>query len=188
MSSREDLAVTNLYQPSMRTFRYATSQILVHWLAAALIVFLLVTGTFVLAELPNTPEKTGNFRIHMILGALAALLVVARVLLRRRHPLPPAVVAERWARLGHMGLNVLVLLLAVSGSVLALQSGVADAVLGNGMLPESLDGWTLRKVHGLLSRLLMALIAVHVLAALYHQWIVRDGLLLRMRPGKTRSS
>lgn len=171
----------------MSTFRYAPSQILVHWLVAALVIFLLVTGTVVLAELPNTAAKTGNFRIHMILGALAAALVVVRVLLRRRKPQPPAVVAERWARLGHMGLNILVLLLAVSGMVLALQSGVLAAVLGTAPLPESLDGLTLRKVHGLLSRLLMALVAVHVLAALYHQWIVKDGLLLRMRPGKKQA-
>lgn len=169
---------------TMNRFRYATSQIAVHWLAAALIVFLLVTGTFVLAEMPNTAEKVGNFRIHMILGALAASLVVARVLLRRRKPQPPAVVAEKWAHLGHMGLNLLVLVLAMSGVVLALQSGVLAAVLGSAPLPESLEGWTLRKVHGLTSRLLMALVAVHVLAALYHQWIVKDGLLLRMRPGK----
>lgn len=171
----------------MSTFRYAPSQILVHWLAAALIVFLLVTGTFVLADMPNTADKVGSLRVHMILGALAGVLVVARVWLRRRRPQPPAVVAERWARLGHMGLNVLVLLLVVSGAALALQSGVADAVFAGAALPESLEGLTLRKVHGLLTRLLMALIAVHVLAALYHQWIVRDGLLLRMRPGKPRS-
>lgn len=171
----------------MSTFRYAPSQIAVHWLAAALIVFLLITGTFVLAEMPNTADKTGNFRIHMILGALAAGLVVARVLLRRINPRPPAVVAEKWARLGHMGLNLLVLLLAMSGVALSLQSGVLAAVLGSAPLPESLDGWTLRKVHGLLTRLLMALVAVHVLAALYHQWIVKDGLLLRMRPGKKRT-
>ena len=98
----------------MNRFRYATSQIAVHWLAAALIVFLLVTGTFVLAEMPNTADKIGNFRIHMILGALAAGLVVARVLLRRVKPRPPAVVAEKWAHLGHMGLNLLVMLLAGS--------------------------------------------------------------------------
>lgn len=171
----------------MSTFRYAPSQIAVHWLAAALIVFLLLTGTFVLAELPNTADKAGNFRIHMILGALAAVLVVVRVLLRRRKPQPPAVVAERWAHLGHMGLNLLVVLLAGSGVVLALQSGVLAAVLGSAPLPESLDGRTLRKVHGLLSRLLMALVAVHVLAALYHQWVVKDNLLLRMRPGKKQA-
>lgn len=170
----------------MSNFRYAPSQIAVHWLAAALIIFLLVTGTFVLAEMPNTPDKTGNFRIHMILGALAASLVVARVVLRRRKPQPPAVVAERWAHLGHMGLNLLVLLLALSGVALAVQSGVAAAVLGSAPLPVSLEGFTLRKVHGLLSRLMMALVAVHVLAALYHQWIVKDGLLLRMRPGKNK--
>lgn len=170
----------------MSAFRYAPSQIAVHWLAAALIAFLLVTGTFVLAELPNTGAKIGNFRIHMILGALAALLVVARLVLRRTKPRPPPVVAEKWARLGHMGLNLLVLLMAVSGVVLAVQGGVLDAVLGSAPLPDSLEGWTSRKVHGLLSRLLMALVAVHVLAALYHQWIVKDGLLLRMRPGKNR--
>lgn len=171
----------------MNRFRYATSQIAVHWLAAALIVFLLLTGTFVLAELPNTADKTGNFRIHMILGALAAGLVVARMVLRRVKPRPPAVVAEKWAQLGHMGLNLLVLLLAMSGMVLALQSGVLAAVLGSAPLPESLDGLTLRKVHGLLTRLLMALVAVHVLAALYHQWVVKDGLLLRMRPGRKQT-
>lgn len=170
----------------MSGFQYARSQILVHWLSAVLIVFMLVTGTFVLAETPNTESKIGSFRIHMILGALAASLVVLRVVLRRSHPRPPAVVAEKWAHIGHMGLNLLVLLLAISGGVLAVQSGVLAAVLGSATLPETLEGWTLRKVHGLTSRLLMGLVAVHVLAALYHQWIVKDGLLNRMRPGKHR--
>ena len=86
-----------------------------------------------------------------------------------------------------MYVSMLVMLLAGSGVVLALQSGVLAAVLGSASLPESLDGWTLRKVHGLVSRLLMALVAVHMLAALYHQWIVKDGLLLRMRPGKKQA-
>ena len=63
----------------MSAFRYAKSQVTVHWLAALLIVFLLVAGTFVLADTPNTTEKIGSLRIHMILGALAGMLVVARV-------------------------------------------------------------------------------------------------------------
>lgn len=68
----------------MSTFRYRLSQIAIHWLAAAAIIFLLVTGTFVLAELPNTAPKVGNLRIHMIVGALAGALVVSRLVLRRR--------------------------------------------------------------------------------------------------------
>ena len=53
-----------------------------------------------------------------------------------------------------------------------------------GALPPDFKAFALRKVHGLLSRLAMALIALHVLAALYHQFILRDRLLPRMGLGK----
>lgn len=171
----------------MQAFRYAKSQIGIHWLAAALIVFLLVTGTFVLAELPNTPAKTGNLRIHMILGGLAGLLVLARIVLRRRLPAPPPAAKGEWAaRAGHLALNLVVLLLAFSGMMLSLQSGAFDAVFGAGALSADFKQYTPRQIHGLASRLAMGLIALHVLAALYHQFIVKDGLLARMGLGRAR--
>ncbi|QKO20572.1 cytochrome b [Rhodoferax sp. BAB1] len=170
----------------MQTFRYAKSQIAIHWLAAALIVFLLVTGTFVLAELPNTPAKTGNLRIHMILGALAGLFVITRIVLRKRLPAPPSSAGDKLARAGHLALNLVVLLLAVSGTVLALQSGAFDAVFGAGSLPEDFRQFTPRQIHGLASRVAMGLIALHMLAALYHQFIVKDGLLARMGLGSRK--
>ena len=169
----------------MQAFRYAKSQIVIHWLAAALILFLLVSGTFVLAELPNTPAKIGNLRIHMILGALAGLLVITRIVLRRRLPAPPAAMGEWAARAGHLALTLVVLLLAFSGTMLALQSGTFDAVFGAGSLPADFKEFTPRQIHGLASRLTMGLIALHVLAALYHQFIVKDGLLARMGLGRT---
>lgn len=168
----------------MSTFRYKRPQIAVHWLAALAIVFLLVTGTFVLADLPNTAPKVDNLRIHMIVGALAGALVVSRIVLRRRLPAPPPVAFERMAHAGHLALNVVALLLAASGVGLALQSGALDAVLGSGALPADFKAFGLRQVHGLLSRLAMALIALHVLAALYHQFVLRDSLLRRMGLGK----
>ena len=171
----------------MQTFRYAKPQIAIHWLAAVLIAFLLITGTFVLADLPNTAEKIGNLRIHMILGGLAGLLVIARIVLRKRLPAPPPVQGEKLARLGHMALNLVILLLAFSGMMLALQSGTFDAVFGSGVLPEDFKQFTPRKIHGLASRAAMALIAIHILAALYHQIIVKDGLLSRMGLGKVRA-
>lgn len=167
----------------MQTFRYAKSQIAIHWLAAALIAFLLVTGTVVLADLPNTTEKIGNLRIHMILGGLAGLFVIARIFLRKRLPAPPATAGDALAKAGHMALNLVVLLLVVSGMMLSLQSGAFDAVFGSGMLPEDFKQFTPRKIHGLASRAAMGLIALHVLAALYHQFVVKDGLLSRMGVG-----
>lgn len=171
----------------MHAFRYAKSQIAIHWLAAALIAFLLVTGTLVLADLPNTAAKIGNLRIHMILGGLAGLFVIVRIILRKRLPALPAVQGEKLARLGHMALNLAILLLAASGMMLSLQSGAFDAVFGSGILPEDFKQFTPRKIHGLASRAAMALIALHVLAALYHQFIVKDGLLSRMGLGKTKA-
>lgn len=170
----------------MSSIRYAKSQIAIHWLAAALIIFLLVTGSLVLADLPNTAEKIGNLRIHMILGVLAGILVIARVILRKRLPALPAVHGEMFARLGHMALNLIILLLVFSGAMLMLQSGALDALLGSAALPADFKEFTPRRIHGLASRVAMALIALHVLAALYHQFIVKDGLLARMGIGSNK--
>ncbi|MDP2794760.1 MAG: cytochrome b/b6 domain-containing protein [Sulfurisoma sp.] len=168
----------------MQTFRYAVPQVAVHWLAALAVVFLLVTGTFVLADLPNDAGKLGNLAIHMAIGALAGFLVIVRVVLRRRLPAAPAAPSDKLAHAGHMALNLAVLLMAASGMVLALQSGVFDALFGGGALPADFKDFTPRKVHGLVSRLVMAFVALHVLAALYHQLIVKDGLIARMTFGK----
>lgn len=169
----------------MSSFRYATSQVAVHWLAAAAVIFLLLTGTFVLEALPNDAQKIGNLRIHLFVGALAGALVISRIVLRRRHALPPALPGERIVRLGHVALNIAVLLMAFSGAMLVLQSGLLDAVFGSGSLPADFKTYTPRKVHGLVAKLAIGLVVLHVGAALYHQLVLRDGLLGRMRPGRS---
>lgn len=164
----------------MSSFRYARSQIAIHWLAALIIIFLLITGTFILADLPNTASKAGNLRIHIIMGVLVGTLVVTRIVLRRIRPTPPPVAFNKLAHAGHMALNLLVLLLVASGAALALQSGAISALIGNSPFPTDFKVFNLRQVHGLLTRLTMAMIAVHILAALYHQYFLRDGVLNRM--------
>ncbi|MCP4126875.1 MAG: cytochrome b [Gammaproteobacteria bacterium] len=168
----------------MSTFRYTGSQITTHWMSVLVILFLLVTGSLVLADLPNTVEKIGNLRIHMILGGLAAILVVVRIILKKNSPKPDPISGSKRASAGHIALNIVVLLLVMSGVMLSLQSGAFDATFGNGTLPEDFFHYTPRKIHGLLSRIIMGLIALHILAALYHQLFLKDGLVARMFPGK----
>jgi cytochrome b561 len=172
-------------QPQMTPpFRYARSQAAIHWLSAALIGFILVTGTFVLADMPNTAAKIGNLRIHVILGMAAGLLVVARIVMSRRRPAPAPGPSERWGRIAHVLLNAVMLLLVASGAALALQSGATDAVFLGAPMPADFKVFTLRQVHGLLSRVAMGLIALHILAALYHQFVLKDGLLSRLSLGR----
>lgn len=78
--------------------------------------------------------------------------------------------------------------MAASGIVLALQAGLPGIVFGgDGSLPESFAGFRPRAAHGVLSRLLLALIALHVIAALYHRFVRRDGLLGRMSFSRRRA-
>ena len=47
-------------------------------------------------------------------------------------------------------------------------------------LPESFAAYPARAVHGIVGSLLALLVLVHIVAALWHQFIRRDGLLRRM--------
>ena len=169
----------------MRQFRYSSSQILVHWLSAFAVIFLLVTGTFVLAEMPNTPDKISNLLIHMLAGGLVGMLVLLRLWLRSRHPSPPALAGSRFARIVQIAMNLGLLLLVISGSVLVIQSGAAAAVLGAGELTADFTTFLPRQVHGILTRVVMGLVALHIAAALYHQFILKDRLMARMGLGKS---
>jgi hypothetical protein len=68
---------------------------------------------------------------------------------------------------------------------MALQAGLFDVVFGGrGQLPPDLWVFPVRTVHYVFSRLLMALIALHVTGAIYHTLVLRDGLLKRMWFGR----
>lgn len=179
-------AIKSIRSFPMQSFRYAVPRIAIHWLAAFLIIFMLATGSLVLAELPNATEKIGNLRIHMILGGLAGLLVLVRLGLGRIYPAPAVAPGDRRGKAGHFVhvlLNLTILIMAMSGMFLAFQSGALDAAFFGGVLPEDFKVFTPRKIHGFLSRVAMGLIALHLLAALYHQFIVKDRLLSRMGLG-----
>ena len=169
--------------------RYHPALVALHWLLALLIVFSLAMGTLSLKEIPNaSPDKLFALRGHMVLGVAILVLMVVRFAVRMGTPrpaLPGQGFLNHAAPLAHYGLYALVILMAASGVALALQAGLPEIVFrGAGSLPESFSAFTPRRVHGLLARLLLALIALHVLAALYHQFVRRDGLLRRLSFGK----
>lgn len=172
--------------------RYHPALVILHWLLAALLLFVLAMGTLSLRELPNAaPEKLFALRGHMIFGVGILLLTLIRLAVRAgtRRPPPAATgntLLDRLGPLVHGALYAAVILMAASGIALALQAGLPGIVFGGGgaPLPESFSAFAPRKVHGLLSKLLMVLIALHVAGALYHQFVRRDSLLGRMRLGR----
>jgi cytochrome b561 len=167
--------------------RYHTALVALHWLLAVLLLFALGMGSFVLSTTPNNaPEKIGALQGHMIGGGLILLLTLVRlgVRLKTAHPPPTATghpMLDRLAPLTHWVLYVLVSLMAGSGVAMSVMAGLPAIVFGGvGSLPVDFNSLPPRGVHGVVANLLMLVIAMHVAAALYHQFVRRDGLLARM--------
>ncbi len=171
--------------------RYHLLLVLIHWFLALLIVAALALGALVLVKIPNSdPMKIEAVRSHMIGGSLILILMLIRLFVRAGTAHPAAATTgnstlDRLAWLSHRLLYVLVLSQAVSGLFMALQAGLPDIVFGgNGALPADFWVFSVRSVHYAISRLLMAVIALHVTGALYHTLVLRDGLLRRMWFGR----
>jgi cytochrome b561 len=171
----------------MTVKRYHAALVALHWLLVLLMLVELGLGSTFLAHTPNdVPEKLLALRNHMAAGNLILILTLIRLAVRLKtaHPPPAYGHSTAWNRLtaaGHYALYLLPVLMATSGLALAAQTGLPQVVFkGIGQLPADFSGHAARVVHGVLAKLLIALIAGHALAALYHQFIRKDGLLRRM--------
>jgi cytochrome b561 len=159
-----------------------------HWLLALALVFALAMGTFSLEELPNaSPDKIGALRGHMIVGLVLGSLMLVRLVTRLRTALPAPATAgsamlDKLGRGMHIGLYLAVFAMAASGAATAIQAGLPQIVFfGSGApLPESFAHLLPRAVHGWMAKLLAALIVLHLIGALFHQFGLRDRLMSRM--------
>jgi len=181
--------------PERAVERYHPALVVLHWLLAAALLFALAMGTLSLKEIPNaSPDKLFALRGHMAFGVALLALTLVRLAVRSltRRPPPAATgsaLLDRLARVVHGALYLAVILMAASGIALAVQAGLPGIVFGGSgaPLPESFAAFAPRRAHGLLAQLLLVLVAIHVLAALWHHFVRRDGLLGRMAFGRRRT-
>ena len=173
--------------------RYHPALVVLHWALALLIIAALALGALVMVKIPNTdPMKFEALRSHMSGGMAILVLMLIRLVIRSRtaHPAPVSAghpLLDRLAWLSHRMFYGTVVVMAGSGIVMALQTGLFDTVfLGHGNLPADFWAFPIRSVHYIASRILMALIAIHVVAAFYHALVLRDGLLKRMFFGRRK--
>lgn len=172
--------------------RYTVPAIVLHWLIALLIVAAFALG-LVMTDIPGlTPAKLRYVSWHKWLGVTVLGLAVLRLLWRLGHR-PPALPATTpgWQQSAAHGLHALlyVLIFAVplSGYAFSLAAGVKVVYLGVFELPvlfgpDPVLKPVLRAVHYWLDMSLAAAVALHLAAALKHQFIDRDALLARMLP------
>ncbi|MCP4327188.1 MAG: cytochrome b [Alphaproteobacteria bacterium] len=184
---------------SDRTWGWVTR--LFHWTMAGIIFFMLGLGVYMAYFVTDPLEQFPLVQLHKSWGflvfGLAVLRVVWRLGNRRKPALPDAMSAPEKlaARLGHLGLYVLILAMPISGWLMASASplqdtfGVKNKFFG---LFEVYDPFKpggkeladfFGDVHFYCAIALTALLIVHIAAALRHQFVKRDDILKRMTYG-----
>ncbi len=156
---------------------YSRLQIRLHW-----IIFGLIALQYILADSieeawqvfakGGTVEFSPLIAAHVFGGIAVMLLVLWRLVLRFKRGAPAAPEGEKPAQtmiahLMHWGLYLLMILMPLSGSLAWFG--------GNKQAAEN---------HLILKVVLIVLIGLHVAAALYHQFVVKDNLIDRMRTAR----
>lgn len=161
-----------------------------HWLMAVMILGLLALGLY-MHDLPLSPQKLTLYAWHKWFGVTVFLLVWLRLIWRITHrppPLPETLSPTmRWAaHMGHLSLYALMVAIPLTGWLMSSAKGFQTVWFGVLPIPDLLGrdpalGDLLMQVHQRLTQLLMLTLAGHVLATLWHQWVLKDDLLRRMR-------
>lgn len=173
--------------------RYTRTAMSLHWLIALMLFGMFGFGLY-MVELPLSPQKLKFYSYHKWAGVTVFLLVLARLAWRITHR-PPALPAgmPAWqvtaAKAGHHLLYLLMVIVPLSGWLMSSAKGFQTVWFGVLPLPDLLAkdealGEALLLTHRLLNWFFMLVVAGHVVAALKHHFLDRDGLLSRMLPGR----
>jgi cytochrome b561 len=177
--------------PPARASRYPLTVIALHWGIAAAVVGLMVLGWW-MQTIPKEPvgPRADAYNLHKSIGLTVLVLMLLRLgwrISRRPPELPPLPVWQAWAaRAVHALLYLLMFLDAFSGYLGSAVSGFPVKYFGvtlpawAGANPAIKEACSV--IHLVSSWGLVVVISLHLAATLYHQWVLRDGLLWRMWP------
>lgn len=158
-----------------------------HWLAALLIVCMLCIG-LIMANMDDSSEKFQLFALHKSTGIVVLGLMILRVIWRLTQTIPDLPLKDLLSRLSAPTLYVVVLMMPISGIIMSQAGGHPISVYGVFTLPTLIEknpgiGKLFWQIHGYTGKILIALICLHITAALYHQLVLKNNLLRRMIKG-----
>lgn len=184
----------------MNSNRYTGVAIGLHWLIAIGVIAQIPMG-LIMSDLPLGQSKFALFQLHKSVGLTVLALSIVRVVWRLGHrppPLPEAMPEwqKRVSSLTHLAFYAFILITPLLGWAIVSAAPIRIPTLLWGAIPiphlpflsdlpmdqrKGVSG-AFSEAHELMSWLGAALIALHVGAALKHQFVDRDGVLGRMVP------
>jgi cytochrome b561 len=175
--------------------RYDPVAVFLHWVIALSVLTMIPLG-FWMGDLPIS-IRFDAYAVHKSLGIVVLALSIFRLIWRFMNP-PPAMpdtmkpIEKLMAHAAHWGFYFLIIAMPLSGWLMVSASMKYPTVFFWLVevpfipMPVGIDGKATAKlldtVHYWLAWGALALILLHVSAALKHHFINRDGILLRMLP------
>ncbi|WP_244816437.1 cytochrome b [Caballeronia sp. Lep1P3] len=172
---------------------YDRLSIALHWLTVVLVL-----TQFALAQTWGfAPKPTRHLMIvaHMSFGMILAAVIVVRIVWRLSPGHQAPVETAGWAELAAKGVHYLLYGLLVAEAVLGFilrwsgneSMSFFGLAIGAPFPPFSKAAHhTVGEAHDLVGWTIIVLAACHAAAALFHHFVIRDAVLMRMMPGLTR--
>ena len=171
--------------------QYGTTAKVFHWLIVALLIVQYLIG-WLMPDIHRGMKPGAAMTFHVSFGLLVLILIVLRFAWRLIHPVAPESSLAPWQRLSseavHWLLYALVLATTVTGWLFASFRGWAMSFFYLVPMPmlaagNPAAGRTINGLHQAMEWALLAMIGIHVAAALTHIFIHRDRIMQRMLPG-----
>lgn len=157
--------------------RYTTIAIALHWAIAALVLTLIGLGWYMVDIPKGTPERSWFYNLHKSIGLTTAFLIGARIAWRLKHTPPPVPSVlpgweQRAAKASHQLLYACMVVMPLSGYIGSNFTKFGVTYFGYPLPPWGWEDPEIRAVfstiHKFTSFVFVALIALHVMAALWH--------------------
>lgn len=170
--------------------RYSRTAVVLHWVIAAAVFGQIAFGWYLQTVPRLTPDRAIFVNWHKSTGVVIGLLILFRIAWRLTHKPPPFPASmPAWeqsaARVSHVLLYICMLVMPVAGYT-ASNFSKFGVKLFNAVLfpPWGADNREIYAVfnalHVTTSYIFVALIAIHVAAALRHLFFPRHGVFRRM--------
>ena len=160
--------------------KYAISSRIIHWLMAAIIIFLLGLGIYMADFLSkDATNRMEIYSLHKSLGVMALALIFVRIINRFINK-PPALpdslpkIEKITAHLVHIALYLLMIIIPLSGYLMSNAAGYPVGFFGIEM-PFLLErnfnlAPIFHKTHKFAAYFMIATLSLHILGALKHRF------------------
>lgn len=165
--------------------QYGSRAVWFHWLTALLILSMIPMGIY-MHELPASDMKANLYRAHIVVGSLVFIVTILRIVWKLRdNKVTELKTTPKYQQILAKALHYIFyfMMLGAAGTGLAfvITSGLGEQLfLADKVMWVNAHDFLPAELHEKLTIPMIPLLVLHIGAALYHQYVIKDGIFRRM--------